>query len=209
LAARNAANVVTRFVAALPRGTEPCMSEKRYLSANDLLADSFRLANKILDSDFRPTHIVGIWRGGAPVGIAVQELLEYHGVMTDHIAVRTASYTGIDQQKDEVQVYSLGYLIDTLEPDDKLLVIDDVFDSGRSIAAFMSELKARCRHNTPRDIRSATVYYKPRRTKVNLRPDFYVYETDEWLVFPHEVDGLSLEEIRAHKPEAAIILREE
>jgi hypoxanthine phosphoribosyltransferase len=75
------------------------MIEKRYLSANDLLADSFRLANKILESDFRPTHIVGIWRGGAPVGIAVQELLEYHGVMTDHIAVRTASYTGIDAQR--------------------------------------------------------------------------------------------------------------
>ena len=185
------------------------MTEKRYLSANDLLADSFRLGNIILDSDFRPTHIVGIWRGGAPVGIAVQELLEYHGVMTDHIAVRTASYTGIDQQQDEVQVYSLGYLIDTLEPSDKLLVIDDVFDSGRSIAAFLKELKARCRHNTPDTIRSATVYYKPRRSKVDIKPDFYVYETDEWLVFPHEIDGLTVEEIRAHKPEAAIILREE
>jgi hypoxanthine phosphoribosyltransferase len=50
-----------------------------------------------------------------------------------------------------VQVYSLGYLIDTLEPTDKLLVIDDVFDSGRSIAAFLNEeLAARCRHNTPK-----------------------------------------------------------
>ena len=46
------------------------MIEKRYLSANDLLADSFRLANKILDSDFRPTHIVGIWRGGAAMRAA-------------------------------------------------------------------------------------------------------------------------------------------
>jgi hypothetical protein len=80
--------------AALPRAMRPASSpalwppfpaekttmiEKRYLSANELLADSFRLGNIILDSDFRPTHIVGIWRGGAPVGIAVQELLEYHG----------------------------------------------------------------------------------------------------------------------------------
>jgi hypoxanthine phosphoribosyltransferase len=184
------------------------MTDKRYLSANDLLADSFRLGNRILDSDFRPTHIVGIWRGGAPVGIAVQELLEYHGVMTDHIAVRTASYTGIDQQDDEVRVYSLGYLIDTLEPDHRLLVIDDVFDSGRSVAAFIKELSARCRNNTPKTIRIATVYYKPRRTKVDMKPDFWVYETDEWLVFPHEIDGLTVEEIRAHKPEASVILRE-
>ena len=183
------------------------MTEKRYLSANDLLADSFRLANRILEDGFRPTHIVGIWRGGAPVGIAVQELLEYHGVVADHIAIRTASYTGIDQQQPEVRVYSLGYLIDTLEPDDRLLVIDDVFDSGRSIAAFLRELQARCRHNTPNTIRVATVYYKPRRTMVDLRPDYYVYETDEWLVFPHEINGLTPEEIRIHKPEAEIILQ--
>jgi hypoxanthine phosphoribosyltransferase len=40
--------------------------EKTYISANQLLEDSFRLANQVFDSGFRPTHIVGIWRGGAP-----------------------------------------------------------------------------------------------------------------------------------------------
>ena len=34
-------------------------------------------------------------------------------------------------------------------------------------------------------------------------------ETDQWLIFPHEIDGLTVEEIRRHKPEAAIILRDE
>lgn len=179
---------------------------KTWLTADDLLADSFRLARQVLESDFRPTHIVGIWRGGTPVGIAVQELLEYHGIETDHIAVRTASYTGIDRQDAEVRVYSLGYLIDTLDPDDRLLVIDDVFDSGRSIEAFIRELAARCRHNMPRDVRVATVYWKPKRNRTSLAPDFYVHETDEWLVFPHELCGLSPQEIRAHKPQAGIIL---
>lgn len=70
------------------------MTTKIYLSADRLLEDSFRLANLVFDSGFRPTHIVGIWRGGAPVGIAVQELLEYRGLQSDHIAIRTASYTG-------------------------------------------------------------------------------------------------------------------
>jgi hypothetical protein len=184
-------------------------TEKRYLTADGLLADSYRLANLILDAGYHPTHIVGIWRGGAPVGIAVQELLEYHGVMADHIAIRTASYAGIDRQEKEVRVYALGYLIDTLEPDDRLLVIDDVFDSGRSIAAFLRELKARCRHNMPNTVRVATVYYKPRRSKVAMVPDFYVYETDEWLIFPHEINGLSPDEIRKHKPDADIILRDD
>ena len=182
--------------------------QKTWLTADRLLDDSFRLANAIVDSGFRPTHIVGIWRGGAPVGIAVQELLEYRGIETDHIAIRTKSYTGIDQQSSDVRVYSLGYLIDTLGPEDRLVVVDDVFDSGRSIEATLRELTARCRHNTPREIRIATVYWKPRRNQTAMRPDYYVHETDEWLVFPHEICGLTEDEIRAHKPQADLILRD-
>ena len=183
--------------------------EKIYIDANQLLADSLRLGMQVVDSGFKPTHLVGIWRGGAPVGIAVQELLDYHGQHCDHIAIRTSSYHGIDQQDAQVKVFALGYLIDTLDPTDRLLIIDDVFDSGRSIRAFIAELRARCRHNMPRDIRIATVYYKPRRNVTALKPDYFVYETDQWLIFPHEIDGLTIEEIRRHKPEAAIILREE
>ena len=59
------------------------------------------------------------------------------------------------------------------------------------------------------DIRIATVWFKPGRNVTDLRPDFFVHETDRWLIFPHEIDGLTVEEIRRHKPEAAIILREE
>ena len=154
------------------------MADKLYLTADRLLQDSFRLANMVLDAGFRPTHIVGIWRGGAPVGIAVQELLAYKGVESDHIAIRTASYTGIDSQEKEVRVYALGYLIDVLGPEHRLLVIDDVFDTGRSIEAFLAELSARCRHNMPKTVRIATAYYKPSRNKTALKPDFYVHEID-------------------------------
>ena len=182
------------------------MVEKVYLTADRLLEDSFRLAHQIIDAGFRPTHIVGIWRGGAPVGIAVQELLAYKGIECDHIAIRTASYTGIDQQEKEVRVYALGYLIDVLDPEDRLLVIDDVFDTGRSIEAFIGELASRCRHNMPRTVKIATAYYKPSRNRTSLRPDFFVHETEEWLVFPHELCGLTEEEIRTHKPGAGVIL---
>ena len=103
---------------------------KLYLSADRLLADSFRLANLVHDSGFRPSHIVGIWRGGAPVGIAVQELLEYRGVHSDHIAIRTASYTGIDQQEPQVRIYGLGHLVDVLNPEDRLLLIDACSTQG-------------------------------------------------------------------------------
>lgn len=179
---------------------------KTWLTANQLLEDSYRLARLVLASDFRPTHLVGIWRGGAPIGIAVQELLAFHGAQCDHIAIRTSSYSGIDTQAADVRVYALGYLVDTLDPEDRLLLIDDVFDTGRSVEALLNELRSRCRHNMPREIRVGTVYYKPARNKTALKPDFFVHECDDWLVFPHELIGLTDAEIREHKPEAAIIL---
>ena len=72
--------------------------EKRYISAQQLLEDSFRLGVEILNSGFRPHFIVGVWRGGTPVGIAVQEMLDFFGVETDHIAIRTSYYEGIGRR---------------------------------------------------------------------------------------------------------------
>ena len=45
------------------------VSDKQYLDAQTLLEDSFRLGAEIYRSGFRPTFIVAIWRGGAPIGI--------------------------------------------------------------------------------------------------------------------------------------------
>lgn len=179
---------------------------KIWISADQLLEDSFKLARAVLESDYNPTHIVGIWRGGAPVGIAVQELLAFHGHECDHIAIRTSSYSGIDRQEKEVRVFALSYLVDTLDPEDRLLVVDDVFDTGRSIDAFIAALGERCRHNMPKDVRVATVYYKPSRNETDRIPDFFVHECEDWLVFPHELCGLSEEEIRANKAAADVIL---
>jgi uncharacterized protein len=174
--------------------------EKTFISADSLLRDSMNLAMRIIRSGFRPTFLVAIWRGGAPIGITVQEVLEYHGIHADHIAIRTSSYTGIDQQNKSVRVHALDYLVSQLTFEDELLLIDDVFDSGRSLEAVIDELGRRCRRNLPGKIRIATVYYKPERNRTALVPDYYVMATNNWLVFPHEIQGLSRQEILDHKP---------
>lgn len=179
-------------------GTEPL--DKFFISANSLLRDSIELGLKVVRSGFNPTFLVGIWRGGAPIGIAVQEILEYNGIECDHVSIRTSSYTGIDQRNRTVRVHAIDYLVSSLNAEDHLLLIDDVFDSGRSLEAVIAELRRRCRRYTPEQIRVATVYYKPARNRSNLIPDFYVRSTDQWLVFPHEVSGLTREEILANKP---------
>lgn len=178
--------------------------EKTFISAQQLLDDSFKLGLKIFESGYRPDYIVGVWRGGAPVGIAVQELLDFLGVESDHIAIRTSSYTGIGERSKHVKVHGLTYIVKKVNSEDSVLIVDDVFDTGLSIQQVVYDLRETCRKNTP-DIKIATPYFKPSNNKSDLIPDFYIHETDSWLVFPHELHGLSIEEILEHKPELAVV----
>ena len=174
--------------------------EKTYISAESLLRDSLALGMQVVRSEFRPTFLVAIWRGGAPIGITVQEVLAYHGMECDHIAIRTSSYRAPGEPAAVVRVHAIDYLVSRLTTDDRLLLIDDVFDSGRSIAAVLEELQQRCRRNLPQAIRIATAYFKPARNLTSYTPDYYVRATDDWLVFPHELQGLTREEILQYKP---------
>lgn len=176
------------------------MGDKVYLTAQSLLNDSFELGIRIYQSGFRPSFIVGIWRGGTPVGIAVQEMLDHLGVKTDHIAIRTSSYYGIDKRDKNVKVYGLEYVVRYANGNDSLLIVDDVFDSGNSVRAVLATLKEKMRRNLPEDIRIATPWYKPNNNITDIIPDYYIHESDQWLVFPHELDGLSREEIFNNKP---------
>ncbi|MBL4682711.1 MAG: hypothetical protein JKY88_18600 [Pseudomonadales bacterium] len=184
------------------------MTEKRYLDAQELLEDSMRLGMKVFRSGFVPTFIVAIWRGGAPIGIAVQEILQLQGIRTNHIAIRTSSYEGIDGRADTVNVYSMNYLIKNITHTDKLLIVDDVFDTGKSIEAVIAHLHSKARLNTPEDIRVAVPYYKPIRNLTDRTPDYYLHETEQWLKFPHSLEGLSIEEMREHRPDLLKILSE-
>lgn len=183
------------------------MVKKIYLDAQQLLEDSFRLGARIVASGFRPTIMIAIWRGGAPVGVAVQEFLAYQGIETDHIAIRTSSYSGIDGRSPEVRVHGLNYLVKKVRHEDQLLIVDDVFDTGRTIDAVVSELQARARLNTPGDIRVAVPWYKPVRNLTDRVPDYFLHETEAWLKYPHSLEGLSPEEVAEHRPALHAIIR--
>ena len=176
------------------------MVDKIYVTPQGLMDDSFRLGLKIIQDGFHPDFIIGIWRGGTPVGIAVQELLHYHGFPSDHISIRTSSYEAIEQQREDIRVHGLHYIVENVNAENSLLVVDDVFDSGRSIQAVLERITALSRKNTPEIIRVATVYFKPDKRKVDFYPDYFIHKTNDWLVFPHELDGLSREEVLKSKP---------
>ena len=180
--------------------------DKIVISAQDLLEDSVELGIKVLESGFEPTLIIAIWRGGTPVGMALQETLSYCGVSSDHIAIRTSSYTGVDK-RGRVAVHGLNYIIKKICHDDRVLIVDDVFDTGNTIVAVIDELQRRARDNTPDDIRVAVPWFKPSRNETNRVPEYFLRETAEWLVFPHELDALTPEELRQRRPGIAAIVQ--
>ncbi len=183
---------------------------KRFIAANDLLLDSFQLAANIFEAGFKPDFLVGLWRGGSAVGIAVQEGLDYFGIKTDHIAIRT-SYTGLRNyskmvdKAGSIRVHGLQYLLENLCNEHSLLIVDDVYSTGSSVNAVIQTLSRKTRRNLPHDIRIATVWY--RSTEQTIRPpDYFVHETSDWLILPYELSGLSIDELNDHKPELAGII---
>ncbi len=184
--------------------------KKNFIAADDLLLDSFRLSAAVFESGFRPDFLVGLWRGGSAVGIAVQEGLEHFGVSTDHIAIRT-SYTGLANyskmvdKAEKIRVHGLQYLLERVCAEHSLLIVDDVYSSGSSVRAVKAQLAKKVRRNLPHDIRTATVWYRPTDRTV-VAPDFFVHETRDWLILPYELSGLSLEELRQHKPELRTVI---
>lgn len=184
---------------------------ERFIAADDLLRDSFQLAANIYEAGFKPDFLVGLWRGGSAVGIAVQEGLDYFGVDTDHISIRT-SYTGAPQYSqmvstaDSIRVHGLQYLLENLCSDHSLLIVDDVYSTGSSVAAVIDQLARKTRRNLPHDIRVGTVWYRPSEKTLRV-PEYYVHETREWLVLPYELSGFSITELTENRPEMADLLK--
>lgn len=165
-----------------------------YLSADQLLADSYALAIKVVESGFHPDLLIALWRGGTPVGIAMQEVFEFLDLSCEHFALRTTSYRNPGEQQQQVQLWGMEQLDVSLPHSARILLVDDVFDSGRTAQHVINALKTR--PGPPqRSIRIATPWFKPASNTTNLQPDYYLHETSDWLVFPHELYGLEPEQV--------------
>ncbi len=182
--------------------------KKQFISAQDHFEDSFRLALKIYESGYRPDYIIGIWRGGASVGIIIHEFLAYVGVKADHIPIRTSyrrtSYKRLDDKGQgklakTILVDNTRFLVDRVNREDNLLIVDDVYSSGRNVKAVIDHLSQKLERNMPSNIRVAVPYYKPTLNRTGRVPDYYVHESQDELVMPHELNRLNAREIKQHR----------
>lgn len=174
--------------------------EKHFIDSQTLLQDSFQLAKNIYQDEFIPDFIIGIWRGGAPIAMTIQEFFNFKGINVNHLPIKVSSYQGINQQNKNIVVDGISILAKSIKKEDSVLLVDDIFDSGRSIKALLDKMKSVMEDDFPLTVKVACPWYKPTNNQVNFMPDYYLHTSDKWLVFPHELSGLTFEELKNNKP---------
>ncbi len=162
----------------------------KYISANELLIDSFRLGQKIYQTGFIPTRMVSLWRGGTVIGLGVDEFFRSKGHFINHTTMATASYNGLGSHGD-VLIKNPEYLIESISSEDKLLIIDDIYDSGRTIDAVIKKIKSSAGINAPKEIVVGCIHQKQCKRDFSYNV-VYLYDVppDMWLSYPHEISEL-------------------
>jgi uncharacterized protein len=167
------------------------MPELLHIDPDELVLDSFRLGKAVFESGFRPKHMISVWRGGTPIGLGVDAYFRFQGQQVHHTSIATQSYTGIGEHG-SVVVKGLEHLTRSVCPEDGLLIIDDVYESGETIRSIVEGLRSRARRNTPLDIRVATVHNKQEKHTFDGLPHIFLHEIrgDVWIDYPHELADL-------------------
>jgi len=129
-----------------------------------------KLAAAVLDRPTKPDKIVAVARGGLTLGHILSDLLQ---VPISTITIQ--SYADIQKQAEVTLTEKLKSSI----RGKFILLVDDVADSGKTLARAVSYL----RRLKPKCITTLTLFYKPHSV---FRPDYFAQITTKWVIFPHE-----------------------
>ena len=99
-------------------------------------------------------------------------------------------------------------MLENLNTIDNLLIVDDVFSTGMNVHAVIARLESRLKRNMPKALKVAALWYKPASRRTERTPDYFQHKTDNWLVLPYELTGLSSSELEQQKPYAFEFLKD-
>lgn len=177
------------------------MSSRPILDPDAYLADCFRLARKIWDDGYRPDFLIALWRGGATPGIAIQEYFRWRGHDPYHTAIRTQSLEVV-RQGGGFDIKGLEHVADEICAEHQLLIVDDLYQTGRTIFEVREHLRRRARLNMP-VVRVATVYHRAAAENYDVGPHYTLHEVLERPVFPHQLTAMEQTQVRSADPELA------
>ncbi|RKX79888.1 MAG: phosphoribosyltransferase [Spirochaetes bacterium] len=178
--------------------------KKIFVSGNEVRDNAIKLAYRIYRDDFIPNIIYVSLRGGAYLGNVISEYFKLIRKKKGrrplfYAAVVARSYTSINQQG-AIMIDGWTYNPEHLRTGDRVLLIDDIFDSGRTINKLIELIMSK---GIPReDIKVAVHDYKIFKYldyNVPVHPDYYckkhIIESPEeniWIHYlSHELEGLT------------------
>lgn len=169
----------TLFLSFILPTTLICMEQevkKTHVTFEQVDQMCIQIHEKIKESGFTPELLVTMPRGGlVPTGILAGER------MLDNRNMRTIAVSSYDfMQQGEVKLNAI-FRVEDFEGFKSILLVDDLVDSGKTVEFVLELLKK----ELPKDVvfKVATLFYKPQSTVI---PDYYVAETEDWIVFPWE-----------------------
>lgn len=182
---------------------------KEFIAYDTIRNNSLKLAHRIASDGFIPDVIYVSLRGGAYLGNVMSEyfkLLRKNERPVFYAAVVARSYTDV-HQCEQVRVDGWTYAPEYLRTGDKVLLVDDIFDSGRTINHLAGIL---LEHGVPRrDLKIAVHDYKVftyRDDHLPIQPDYWCRyhelktpQDEAWIHYmSHELVGLTEQELLTH-----------
>jgi hypoxanthine phosphoribosyltransferase len=179
---------------------------KEFLQFDTVRNNALKLAHKIYSDGFMPNVIYVSLRGGACLGNVISEyfkIVHKGSRPVYYAAVVARSYVDV-AQADRVRVDGWTYSPEYLRVGDKILLVDDIFDTGRTINYLAQVILDR---GIPRgDLKIAVhdyKYFSDKPDQLPIQPDYwcrkhdtYVNDESSWIHYmSHELVGLSQEEI--------------
>jgi hypothetical protein len=145
--------------------------EREWMTWEDVGVAVEELAAQIEAADFQPDAVLALARGGLPAAGALAYALGVKNMATLNVEF----YTGVDERLDEPLILPPVPDLSLLRTE-RLLVVDDVADTGRTLAL----ARDFCAQHVG-DVRTAVLYEKPQSV---VRADFVWRRTERWINFP-------------------------
>jgi len=140
--------------------------KKVYYSPEKFLEDTKVLAKRV--GEFKPEVIVAIARGGLTFAHYLSEILGIREVY----GINSVGYEG-NRKLENIKVYN----IPNIPKNKRVLVVDDIADSGETLKEVMKKLKEK---NPTCVFKVVTLFYKKNSI---FQPDFKLFEANEWIEF--------------------------
>ncbi|GMO51456.1 MAG: phosphoribosyltransferase family protein [Termitinemataceae bacterium] len=181
---------------------------KEFLPFDVVRNNALKLACKIYHDGFIPDVIYVSLRGGAYMGNVISEYFKIvrKGLRPCYYAAVVArSYTDVRASSDKVSVDGWTYSPEHLRCGDKILLVDDIFDSGRTVNHLTDIILQK---GIPRDDIKIAVhdykYFYDKPKQLPIQPDYWarrqdlsIHEEARWIHYmSHELTGLTKKELQ-------------